>query len=346
MLPRLRQMGRVPVLLQQRQQRLDCRPDVAHDGKIDRRPATDVLSPDVDLGNAHARPLRIELPIGKIGAQHQQDIAIEHRVIAGGEPNQPGHADVVGVVPLNVLLAAHGMDHRRFETLRQCQKLGVRALTSRTAQYGDAALAIQQRRQPLEVLLRRGDHRRRRQQSRDLGHRRIGCGLQGNVAGQYQYRYAALRHGFADRNLQRARHLIGAGDKFAIMAALFKQGLRVRFLKIAGADFGRRNLRGDGQHRHARPVAIEQPVDQVQIARPAAPGADREFPRQMRLGACRECANLLVPDMDPLDLGLAPDRVGQSIQTVADNAVDPLDTGCREGFRKLISNSFCHVSLL
>jgi len=66
----------------------------------------------------------------------------------------------------------------------------------------------------------------------------------------------------------------------------------------------------------------------------------------MRLGARRESGNFLVPHMNPLDLALPAQRVGQPVQTVADNTVDPLDTGCREGFSKLISDSFCHVSLL
>jgi hypothetical protein len=62
----------------------------------------------------------------------------------------------------------------------------------------------------------------------------------------------------------------------------------------------------------------------------------------MRFRTRRERRNLLVPDMNPLDLALPAQRVGQPIQAVADYAVDPLDTGCSEGFRELISNSFCH----
>ena len=66
----------------------------------------------------------------------------------------------------------------------------------------------------------------------------------------------------------------------------------------------------------------------------------------MRLGARREGGDLLVPDMHPLDLALAADRVGQPVQAVADDAVDPLDTGGSEDFRELISNRFCHLQVL
>ena len=94
------------------------------------------------------------------------------------------------------------------------------------------------------------------------------------------------------------------------MAAFSEQCLRVCLLEITGADLGRGDLRGNCEHRHAGPVTIKQPVDQVQIARPAAAGADGELTRQMGLGASRESGNLLVSDMHPFDLALAAKRVG------------------------------------
>jgi hypothetical protein len=81
--------------------------------------------------------------------------------------------------------------------------------------------------------------------------------LQRDIAGNHQYRHAALAGRLTDGNLERARHLVGAGDQLAIVAALFEQRLRVCFLKIPGSDLGRRDLRGDGKHRHARSMAIE-----------------------------------------------------------------------------------------
>jgi hypothetical protein len=89
-------------------------------------------------------------------------------------------------------------------------------------------------------------------------------------------------------------------------------------------------------------VTVEQTVDQVQIARPAAPRADGEFAREMRLRAGRERGDLLVPDVHPRDLALPADGVGQAIQAVPDDAVDPLDTRSGEGFRELVSHGLCH----
>src|SRR5258705_9811411 len=114
------------------------------------------------------------------------------------------------------------------------------------------------------------------------------------------------------------------------------------FLEISGAEFGRRDLRCNGKHGHARPLTIEQAIDQVQIAGAAASRTDREFSRQVRLGAGCERSDLLVPHMHPFDLALAANRIGQPIEAVADDAIDPLDARGSEGFCKLISNCLGH----
>src|SRR5271169_4477344 len=102
------------------------------------------------------------------------------------------------------------------------------------------------------------------------------------------------------------------------------------FLKISRADLGRRNLCSNGEHRQPRFVAIEKAVDQMQIPRPTAPGADSELTRQVRFGARRESGDFFVPDVHPLDLALAAKRVGKPVQAVANDAVYPLDTRCYE----------------
>ena len=148
------------------------------------------------------------------------------------------------------------------------------------------------------------------QQARSFRRRRVRGGLKRDVARDHHDRDAAIAHRLPDRDLQNAGHLVGPGDQLAIVAALLEQVFRMRLLEISGADFGRRDLRRNGKHRHARAVAIEQAVDEVQVAGPAAAGADRELARQMRFGTGRESGDLLVPDMDPFDLALPADRIG------------------------------------
>src|SRR5258708_33551819 len=117
------------------------------------------------------------------------------------------------------------------------------------------------------------------------------------------------------------------------------------FLEMPGAEFGRRDLRRNRKHWHARPLTIEQAIDELQLARSAAAGADGKLAGQMRLGAGRESCDLLVPHMYPLDLALTADRIGQPVQAVADNAIDPFHAGGGKGFCKLVSNCFGHDTL-
>jgi len=85
-------------------------------------------------------------------------------------------------------------------------------------------------------------------------------------------------------------------------------------------------------------MAIEQAIDEVQIAGPAAAGTNGELTRQMRLGTGREGRDLLVPNVDPLDLALSPQSVGEAVEAIADNAIDPLDASRGQRLDELISH--------
>jgi hypothetical protein len=75
------------------------------------------------------------------------------------------------------------------------------------------------------------------------------------------------------------------------------------------------------------------------------PRADGKLARQMCLGAGRECGHLLVAHVNPLDLFLPSDRVSQTIEAVADDAVDPLDANGCERFGELVSHGPGHAVL-
>src|SRR6202171_1265075 len=118
------------------------------------------------------------------------------------------------------------------------------------------------------------------------------------------------------------------------------------FLEIARADLGRRNVSRDRHYWHARAVAVEQTIDQVQVAWAATSGADREAACDMRIRAGRERGDFLVPDMQPLHAAVAPQRIGEAIEAVAHDSIDTLDTGGGEGFDHLVCDCLCHDILL
>src|SRR5271166_1973019 len=143
MFRRLIEMPAIAIFLKARQQRLERRADVAYDAQVYRGATSDLFASDIDLRDAHRRSLRIELSVGEVRPQHQQHIAIEHGVVARREANQPRHADVVGVLPFNMLLAPERMHHGGLQPVAESKERIMRALTSTAAQYGRTALAVQ-----------------------------------------------------------------------------------------------------------------------------------------------------------------------------------------------------------
>jgi len=97
------------------------------------------------------RTTRIELAIREVGAEHQEHVAIEHGVVTRRETDQPGHADIKRVVPLDMLLASERMHDGSFQAISQCENLIMRALTSRTAQHGHAAIVVEERGETIDI---------------------------------------------------------------------------------------------------------------------------------------------------------------------------------------------------
>src|ERR1700728_3235021 len=77
------------------------------------------------------------------------------------------------------------------------------------------------------------------------------------------------------RHLDDAQRHFRLADELAIHAALTEQLLRVRLLEVLRANLIQRYLRRDRQHRNASALRVDQPIDQMQIARPTAAGAHR-----------------------------------------------------------------------
>ena len=95
---------------------------------------------------------------------------------------------------------------------------------------------------------------------------------------------------------------------------------------------------GDGKHRNLVAVRIEEPVDQVQVAGAAAAGADRELAGQFGVGGGGERCGFLVAHVHPLDLAATPDRVGDWVQTVADDAIDTPHTSLDQNLHQIFRN--------
>jgi len=120
-----REKGILLVLLKARQQSLQGRLNVADDPERDRMPSSYMRGIGVDLNDRG--PVGIELAPGEISPEQEQHIAVQNGVIAGGSANDAGHADIVGIVVFDEVLAAGCVRHRRFQSRRRGNNFVVRA---------------------------------------------------------------------------------------------------------------------------------------------------------------------------------------------------------------------------
>ena len=136
---------------------------------------------------------------------------------------------------------------------------------------------------------------------------------------------AAALQGRAHRHLHQPGKLGGHTGQFAVDAALAEQFLRMGLLEVFATDLVARNVRRDRQHRHAAAVGVEQAIDQVQVAWPAAGRAHRELAGKGRLAGRGERGGLLVAYVFPGDCAVPAQRVGESVQGITGDAVHPPD---------------------
>ena len=168
-------------------------------------------------------------------------------------------------------------------------------------------------------------------------------GIEGReITRQDDHRDAPLAHGVLHRGLQDARHLTGVGDELAVVAALAEELVGVGLLEVTDADLGTGDMRSDGQHGSHASVGIEQTIDEVQIARSAAPRTDGQLAGELRFGSGREGGRLLVANVNSLDLAAAMKSVGHRIEAVTYEPVNSLDAGLAQSLDQFFRHGSGH----
>ncbi len=127
-----------------------------------------------------------------------------------------------------------------------------------------------------------------------------------DVARQHDHGNTTLGDGNTNGALENLRQLARIGDQFDIVATVLEETFRMCGLEIIDADFAARDVGRDRQYGYAVALAIEQAVDQMQIAGTAAAGAHRKTSRKMSLRPGRESRSLLMAHVDPIDRFSSP----------------------------------------
>ncbi|SVK54523.1 Uncharacterised protein [Acinetobacter baumannii] len=241
-----------------------------------------------------------------------------------------------------MFFAAQRVHHRRLQQFGQLDHFIVRAGAAAAAHQGDVLRLVQRFRQLVQLAHRRLHQRQRRGMP---GHGRIfRRHAQRHVARQDDHRYAAIEDRLAHGDLQHARQLFRVGDQFAIVAAFAEQLLRMGFLEVAAADFAGRDVRGDRQHRHMVAVAVEQAVDQMQVAGAAGTGAHRQLAGELGFGAGGEGGHLFMAGAQPSDGAHAVQAVAEAVERIAGHAPNAFYAGLIQRFGDQCGYGLLHGS--
>ncbi|MNV04862.1 hypothetical protein D3C71_951710 [compost metagenome] len=321
---------------QHRQQGLQRRADVAHHAQGDRVAATEVAAIAIHLDQRGL--VRVVLAPGEIRAEQQQRVAGHQRVVARFDPEDAGHAHVVGVVMLDEILGPRGMRDRRLQALAQRHQRVVRVLAAGAGVDAHALALAQQRGNALQFLIAGAQHRlgvMHRERHIVLDHRFADVGRQDH------HGHAAP----ADRRLAGQRHhatrLFGAVHLLAEHAAAGIHRLEIDLLRKLHAQLGGDHLAGDQHHGRAVAVGFEHAVDEMQATGSTRTGAGGELAADQRFGAGGERGHFLMAHVHPLDIAVV-DGIGDVVEGVADDAVTMTDTGGLEGFNHDLGNALAH----
>jgi hypothetical protein len=137
------------------------------------------------------------------------------------------------------------VDDRCLQGFGELYQLVMRALATAAAEQRDAPSLVEEIGQLVERLVRGHDNRLRGQKSHRQRRGRVRNRLERDVAGNDDDADTALIDRAAHGDLDRARHLLGDRNKFAITGAFPEKLLGMGFLEVARADFGRGNVSRD-----------------------------------------------------------------------------------------------------
>ena len=337
LLEHLVQEGAVLLLLHVRQDVLDGGGDITGHRVLDAGAAADVGAVDVNLRHVG---IRQEVVVGEVRAQQDEQVCFVGGLVGCTIAEQAGHADVEGVVVLDVHLATQGVADGGLDLFGEREDLLAGILHAGAHEERDGLGLV-------DGLGQRGGLGRIREDDRAAGgNNRGGEGiilglLRGDIARDNEDGHSLARHGALDGVVQDHGTLVSGVHHLAVARALLEDGLRVGLLEELRADLAGRNVAGQGEDLGAVAVGVVKPLNKVRISRAAGSGAHGKVAGGEGIGLRGKRCGLLVANVNPFDGGL-PHCVHDGVEGIADEAVDALHTLGFQGFNKLCGVIACH----
>src|SRR6266853_3060377 len=168
--------------------------------------------------------------------------------------------------------------------------------------------------------------------------------LKRDIAGNGNDSNTALGDGSLHGNLEHARHLLRLRYHLAVMAALRKEMLGISLLKISTANFPTRNLCSNSEDGNAAALTVVEAINQMHVAGATTSGTYRQLASEMGLGAGGERRCLLVSYTNPANVLSNSNRICNSVERVAWDSIDPLDTGFSQNVNQQLRYRLRHVN--
>ena len=226
---------------------------------------------DIDLNDR--RLVRVELGPGEIRSEQKQHVTVENGVIAGASADDAGHADIVGIVVLDEVLAARRVGHWRLQPCRRGDHLVVRACAAGAGIDGDRVALVENGCDLIEVRVTRANERTPRMNGIRgfLVRGGIGDVRRDDEHGDTAFRQGGLagRDGLAAGLLRRQDHL-------AIDAAALEHVVEIDLLDRFEAQVLPHDLGCDQNDRGAVAIGFIEAIDEVETAGAAGSCAGRE----------------------------------------------------------------------
>ena len=259
----------------------------------------------VDLDFLHAIAGE-ELGEGEVRAEQQQKVGLMNGVIGSAVTEQAGHADGVGIVMFQPLLAAERIADRRLQSVRQLEHLLAGIPAPIAAEDRHRLRIVDHLRELIEVRVGRAEDGRGRELliSGDWSAASADATSPGMEITVGPFSVTAVRIAVCN---DRPR-LLGIDEAPGVEGCGFEELVGIEFFERRCVDELRLHIAGNGDDRSPLLARVHEPIEQMDDA-----GAGRSTHRngiagQAGLGDGGKNAVLFVADVDELDLAVAAQR--------------------------------------
>src|SRR5271154_663778 len=149
-----------------------------------------------------------------------------------------------------------------------------------------------------------------------------------DVSGEDDHGDAALCYGGSHCDGKNPLQLPWFRDHSAIVTAILEQLFRMCLLKVIGSKLCTWNLSSDCKNWNSATMAVEKPIDQMEVSGTTTAGAYGQLSADVRFGASGKRRCFFITNVHPLNSGSCPNRVRDAIEGIAWQAPDASHTIC------------------